>query len=98
MTPVQRRRLALGVVVLGLLAAATALQKPPRVGPRDCVAGLVVGTRVVLGTRQQVCLLGHDGRAIVVSRVRKGPKRGLVISLAAARKRYSGACVTVPGR
>jgi hypothetical protein len=99
MTPVQRRRLALGVVVLGLLGAATALQVPPRVGPRDCAPGLSVGTRKLEDGPARVCLLhAGTGRAILVSRVRKGPKRAAVISLAAARERYAGVCVVVPGR
>jgi Ca2+-binding RTX toxin-like protein len=99
MTPVQRRRLALGVAVLGLLAVGTALQTPPEVGPRDCVAGLVVGAhRAPNGRLERACLLRAAGGTVVVSRVGKGPRRGKVISLAAARGRYSGGCVANPGR
>jgi hypothetical protein len=99
MTSVQRRRLALGVVVLGLLAAGTALQSPPSIGPRDCPAGLSVGQRKLDGGLARVCLLhAGTGRAVLVSRARKGPKRATVISLAAARERYTGVCVSIPGR
>jgi Ca2+-binding RTX toxin-like protein len=85
--------------VLALLAAGTALQTPPNVGPRKCVVGLIVGThRAPNGKLERACLLRSGGQTIVVSRLRKGPRRGLVISLAAARNRYSGVCVTVPGR
>jgi hypothetical protein len=98
MTPVQRRRLALGLAVLGLLGVGTALQPAPAVGPRQCRADLVVGTVVRDGLREQGCLLRADGRRIFVSRFRKGPKRGSVQSLVGVRRRYQGVCSAPRGR
>lgn len=97
-TPVQRRRLALGAAVLGLVAAGTALQPPPAVGPRQCRADLVLGTLVRDGDRSPACFLRAGGRSIFVSRPRKGPKRGSVRSLDSVRREYQGGCVTAPGR
>jgi Ca2+-binding RTX toxin-like protein len=99
MTPVQRRRLVLGLAVLGLLAVATALQPPPAVGPRDCRSGLDIGTVTKKnGKRIRACVLRAGGRTIFVSRLRKGPKRAVVRSLEDVKTRYQGACVANPGR
>jgi RTX calcium-binding nonapeptide repeat (4 copies) len=96
--PVQRRRLALGAAVLGLLAVGTALQPPPKVGPRACRADLVPGTVKRDGKTVNGCLLRAEGRTIFVSGIRKGPKRGSVQSLEEVKRRYQGACVVDPGR
>ena len=99
MTPVQRRRLVLGLAVLGLLAVATALQPPPAVGPRDCRSGLDIGTvKKKDGTRIRACVLRAGGRTIFVSRLRKGPRRASVRSLESVRRVYRGVCVEVAGR
>jgi len=98
MTPTQRRRWALGALVLAILAAGTALQPPPNVGPRECRKDLRPGFVTRDAKRVQVCVLRAGGRVIVVSRVRKGPKRGSIIGLADARRRYRSACVEGPGR
>jgi Ca2+-binding RTX toxin-like protein len=98
MTPVQRRRWALGALVLVLLGAGTALQPPPNVGPRQCRSDLKPGTVTRNGKPTLGCVLHADGRSIFVSHFRKGPKRGSIVSLAEARRRYGGVCTDVAGR